>query len=303
MINENISNPVIALSLRQKTDLIMELTKIRITSFVTITTIFGYLCAAGGFSLSMIAPILGILLLACGAAVLNHYQERNTDAMMGRTKNRPIPSGKISAQDALNLALFLVIVGSVMLYLGAGLIALGLGLLNLAWYNAIYTPLKKKNAFAIIPGSMVGAIPPAVGWVAGGGSILDPQIGIIALFFFIWQIPHFWLLLLIYGDDYKQAGFPTLTQIFNSEQLGRITFIWIASTVVIGLLLPVFGVVRSQLINFGLLAAGLWMIWGAVKLLKSTKEKKYFGFAFREINIFALLVVLLISIDKLVLLF
>ena len=131
MINENISNPVIALSLRQKTDLIMELTKIRITSFVTITTIFGYLCAAGGFSLNMIAPILGILLLACGAAVLNHYQERKTDAMMGRTKNRPIPSGKISAQDALNLALFLVIVGSVMLYLGAGLIALGLGLLNL----------------------------------------------------------------------------------------------------------------------------------------------------------------------------
>ncbi|HKJ81385.1 MAG TPA: protoheme IX farnesyltransferase [Ignavibacteriaceae bacterium] len=303
MINENISSPVIALSLRQKTDLIMELTKIRITSFVTITTIFGYLCAAGGFSLNMITPILGILLLACGAAVLNHYQERNTDAMMGRTKNRPIPAGKISAQDALNLALLLVIVGSVMLYLGSGLIALGLGLLNLAWYNAIYTPLKKKNAFAIIPGSMVGAIPPAVGWVAGGGSIFDPQIGIIALFFFIWQIPHFWLLLLIYGDDYKQAGFPTLTQIFNSEQLGRITFIWIASTVVIGLLLPVFGVVRSQLINFGLLAAGLWMVWGAVKLLKSTKEKKYFGFAFREINIFALLVVLLISIDKLVLLF
>jgi protoheme IX farnesyltransferase len=108
---------------------------------------------------------------------------------------------------------------------------------------------------------------------------------------------------LIYGDDYKQAGFPTLTQIFNAEQLGRITFIWIASTVVIGLLLPVFGVVRSQLINFGLLAAGIWLVWNAVKLLKSTKEKKYFGFAFREINIFALLVVLLISIDKLVLLF
>lgn len=303
MVNENISTQVIALSLRQKLDLVMELTKIRITSFVTITTVFGYLCAAGGFSAEMIAPVLGILFLACGAAVINHYQERNTDSMMGRTKNRPIPSGRIAAQDALNLALFLVGTGSILLYLGSGILALGLGLLNLLWYNGIYTPLKKRNAFAIIPGSMVGAIPPAVGWVAGGGSILAPQIAIIALFFFIWQIPHFWLLLLIYGDDYRQAGFPTLTQIFNNDQLGRITFIWIASTVVIGLLIPVFGVVRSHLINFGLLAAGLWLMWGAFKLLKSTKEKKYFGFAFREINIFALLVVLLISLDKLVLLF
>ncbi len=300
MINENISTPVIGLSIRQKIDAVMELTKIRITFFVTITTLFGYLCVAGSVSYKMIAPVLGILLLACGSAVINHYQERKTDALMLRTKNRPIPSGRISAQDALNLAMFLIISGSALLYFGGGLLALSLGLLNLIWYNGIYTPLKKKNAFAIIPGSLVGAIPPAVGWAAAGGNIFDPHIAVISLFFFIWQIPHFWLLLLIFGEDYEKAGFPTLTQIFNRDQLGRITFIWIVSTVIIGLLLPIFGIVRSSLINFGLFASGLWLTWNAIKLLRSTKEKKYFRFAFMEINVFAILVILLISIDKLV---
>ena len=209
--------------------------------------------------------------------------------------------------SALHLALFLILSGSLLLYFGAGLLALGLGLLNLIWYNGIYTPLKKKNAFAIIPGSLVGAIPPAVGWVAGGGNIFDPQIAIISLFFFIWQIPHFWLLLLIFGKDYEQAGFPTLTQIFNTDQLGRITFIWIIATVVMGFLIPMFGVVKSSFINIGLFVAGVWLAWNAIKLLRYTfndedshLEKKYFSFAFREINIFAILVVLLISIDKLV---
>ena len=300
MINETVNIVVPDLSIRQKIDLLMELTKIRITFFVTVTTIFGYLCATGEFSLNMIAPVFGILLLACGSAVINHYQERETDALMARTKNRPIPSGRILAIDALNIAVLLVLAGSLFLYFGGGILALGLGVLNLIWYNGIYTPLKKKNAFAIIPGSIVGAIPPAVGWVAAGGSILDPQIGIISLFFFIWQIPHFWLLLLIFGEDYKQAGFPTLTQIFSPDQLGRITFVWIITTVMIGLLIPIFGVVRSNIINYGLFVAGLWLAWNAIRLLRSTKEKKYFRFAFMEINVFAILVVVLISIDKLV---
>ena len=147
---------------------------------------------------------------------------------------------------------------------------------------------------------MVGAIPPAIGWVAAGGSLLDPRIAIISLFFFIWQIPHFWLLLLIFGEDYEEAGFPTLTQIFSADQLGRITFIWIITTVIIGLTIPLFGVVKSELINYGLFISGLWLTWKAIKLLRSTKEKKYFRFAFMEINIFAILVVVLISIDKLV---
>ncbi len=289
--------------MKEKLNILSELTKIRITIFVTVTMLFGFISASGELNASAILPTLGILLLACGSAAINHFQERSTDALMSRTKNRPIPSGRISPANALLIALILVIAGSLMIFLGAGLLALGLGLLNLLWYNGIYTPMKKVNPLAIIPGSMVGAIPPAVGWVAGGGSIYDPQIWIIASFFFIWQIPHFWLLLLVLDKDYQKAGFPTLTQIFNPDQLARITFMWIAATVVTCLMIPFFGKLQSPFIGYGLFLAGAWLVWNSFKLVRFTKEKMYFRTAFREINIFAILVVVLLSIDKLVIFF
>ncbi len=289
--------------MKKQIDILFELTKIRITSFVAFTTVFGYIAFAEEFNWGFLKPTIGILLLACGSAIINHFQERKTDLLMSRTKNRPIPSGRISANNALLLAIVFILFGSAILVLSAGWLALGLGLLNLIWYNGIYTPLKKINPLAIIPGSLVGAIPPAVGWVAAGGNIFDPQIIVLSFFFFIWQIPHFWLLLMVLDKDYEQAGFPTLTKIFSIEQLSRITFIWILATVVTGILIPLFGIVKFPFINFSLLAAGLWISISSLKLLKTKKEKIYFNFAFREINIFAILVVLLISIDKLVISF
>ncbi len=289
--------------MKAKLKILAELTKIRITIFVTVTMLFGFISASGELNWSALLPTLGILLLACGSAVVNHYQERETDALMNRTKNRPIPSGKISPLNALKTAIVLLAAGSLMLYAGAGLLALGLGLLNLVWYNGIYTPLKKINPLAIIPGSLVGAIPPAVGWVAAGGSIFDPQILIIASFFFIWQIPHFWLLLLVLDKDYERAGFPTLTRIFNPDQLARITFTWIAATVVTCLMIPLFGTLQSPFVGYGLFLAGVWLVWNSFKLVRFTKERIHFTTAFREINIFAILVVLLLSLDKLIIIF
>jgi protoheme IX farnesyltransferase len=285
--------------MKSKLNMLLELTKIRITSFVALTTAFGFISAAGEINSKIILPLVGILLLACGSAVINHYQERKTDAMMDRTKYRPIPSRKISSANALKIALAFLFAGSVILLIGAGWLGLGLGLLNLLWYNGIYTPLKRVNAMAIIPGSLVGAIPPAVGWVAAGAYIFDPQIIVISFFFFIWQIPHFWLLLLIFGNDYKKAGFPTLTEIFNPDQLARITFIWITATAVTSLLIPFFGVVKYHAVEYFLFAAGIWLTWNSFKLLK-TSGRLPFGFAFKEINIFALLVVIILSLDKII---
>ena len=150
--------------------------------FVTLTTGVGFIAAAGELNLNLIAPVVGILILACGSAIVNHIQERNTDALMNRTKGRPIPSGEISVRNATVLALIFIFTGTLILFLGAGLLATGLALLNLIWYNAFYTPLKKKSSLAILPGSLVGAIPPAVGWVAAGGYILDKEIIIISAF-------------------------------------------------------------------------------------------------------------------------
>jgi protoheme IX farnesyltransferase len=219
---------------------------------------------------------------------------------MDRTKRRPLPSQKISEEKVFFISAALVIAGSIILGVFVNVLALSLAVLNLFWYNLVYTLLKRKTPFAIIPGSLVGAIPPAVGWVAAGGYIFDSQIIIISFFFFIWQIPHFWLLLLVFDDDYRKAGFPTLTQIFERYQLSRITFIWILATAVTGLLIPLYGLVSVLWINISLFLSSVWLTWLAFKLLTGTESNQVFKFTFRYINLFVLTVVFLVSIDKLV---
>jgi protoheme IX farnesyltransferase len=286
--------------LKEKIKIFFELAKVKITSFVTVTTAFGYIAASGKIDLLILPVLFGVLLLAFGSAALNHYQEKDFDSKMDRTKSRPIPSGRILPENVLKIALTLIVTGSVILVIWTNLLALCLGVLNLIWYNFIYTLLKRKTPFAIVPGSLVGAIPPMIGWAAAGGSLLDPQIVIIAFFFFIWQIPHFWLLLLVMDKDYLQAGFPTLTQIFNHAQLSRITFIWIISTAVTGLMIPLFGIVTEFWINLGLFVSGALLTWKAFGLLVEKKDFSAFRLNFRYINYFALFVVFLVSIDKLI---
>ncbi|MCZ6702940.1 MAG: protoheme IX farnesyltransferase [Ignavibacteria bacterium] len=286
--------------MKHKFKILADLTKLRITLFVTLTTAVGFIAAAGELNSAFVAPVVGILILACGSAIVNHIQERNTDALMNRTKGRPIPSGEISVKSATIIALILICTGTLILYFGAGLLAMGLALLNLIWYNAFYTPLKKKSSLAILPGSLVGAIPPAVGWVAAGGYIFDKEIIIISAFFFIWQIPHFWLLMISFDHEYKQAGFPTITKFFNKDQFARIIYVWIVATVVTGLLIPFFNVVEFSFMYYSLLAAGILLTWSAAKLLSRQKENISFRLAFKEINLFALFVLLVISVDKLI---
>ena len=281
--------------------IIAELTKIRITSFVTLTTAFGYIAAVGRIDFNIIPVLFGVLFLAFGSAALNHYQEKEFDSMMDRTKNRPIPSGKITSGNALLISILLILSGSIILFVGANLLALGFGLLNLIWYNFVYTLLKRKTAFAIVPGSLVGAIPPVIGWVAAGGHLYDPQIFAIAFFFFIWQIPHFWLLLLVMDKDYRKAGFPTLTQVFSREQLSRITFIWITSTAVAGFMITLFGLVTDIWVSFALFISSIWLAMKAFKLLTDTEDLRVFRLTFGYINYFALFVVFMVSIDKLIL--
>lgn len=280
--------------------ILAELTKIRITLFVSLTTILGYVLASGKITYDLILPVFGLLMIACGSAVINHIQERKTDALMDRTKKRPLPSGKVTLKETIIITVFLLLIGFFLLIYTGGLLAAGLAAINLFWYNVVYTPMKKRTPIAIIPGSIVGAIPPAVGWVCAGGYIFDPRIIIISFFFFIWQIPHFWLLLLVLSKDYEQAGFPTLTKMFSLDQLSRITFMWIAATACTSFLIPLFGVVKNPLVMFPIMISGILLTLKASNLLKNNNEKLYFRFAFREINLFAILLVIFLSIDQLI---
>ena len=288
--------------MKEKSNIFLELIKFRITVFVMITTVFGYLCATKVFGIELLGAAIGIFLLASGSAALNHLQEAVFDAQMERTKHRPIPSGKISPRNVLSIILVLSIVGSILLYISSGLIAVLLGLLALLWYNAIYTPLKRKTSFAIIPGSVIGAIPPVVGWVTGGGHVFDPQALLIAFFFFIWQIPHFWLLLLAFGKDYEDAGYPTLKKYFNESQLARITYVWICVTGVTGLLMPLFSIIDVSFASAGILILVIGLIIRSAKLLRENIDKRSLRKVFLEINLFVAALILFISIEKILLL-
>jgi protoheme IX farnesyltransferase len=218
---------------------------------------------------------------------------------MERTRARPIPSGRMNPETALWISLGLILLGALTLFWGAGRLALALGLFAVLWYNVIYTPLKQKTAFAAVPGALVGAIPPALGWVAGGGELLDPKIAGVALFFFIWQIPHFWLLLLDVSKNYENTRLPSITRIFSTEQTKRIVFIWLLSTGVASLILPRFGCLNSVVSCVLLMAVASWLFWSAIIFLRSHDDKESLRGTFIKLNIYAVLVASLLSVDRL----
>jgi protoheme IX farnesyltransferase len=281
-------------------NILLELTKFRISLFSTLSTFAGFILARRGLSSDMILPILGVFLLASGSCALNQYQERQNDHLMERTQGRPIPSKKLSPSTALKISIGLLLFGSILLYFGAHWSALGLGLFAVLWYNGVYTFLKRKSAFAAIPGALVGAIPPVIGWISGKGFFsLDPQILAISFFFFIWQVPHFWLLLLNFGRDYEKAGLPSLTRIFTSAQLSRITFIWIFATAAACMMIPLFGIVESHAIQGGLLVAAFWLMWKSLRLLTAKGRKFSLPFTFKTVNSYAVVVMILLTLDNL----
>ncbi|MDX9883809.1 MAG: protoheme IX farnesyltransferase [Prolixibacteraceae bacterium] len=209
----------------------MELGKVRISLPVSLSALTGYVLMTGRIGADGWLLTLGVFLMSCSSGALNHLQEYKTDALMPRTKNRPIPSGRISTWAALGVSLGFFAAGMSILIVNFIPIAFIASFLTLLSYNAVYTPLKKITAFAVVPGSLVGALPPYIGWLAAHGSISDTRIFWVALFFFIGQIPHFWLLLLMFGKEYSLAGYPTLRTIFSESQIKRLSFTWILATI------------------------------------------------------------------------
>jgi len=289
------------IKLRDYISILLELGKVRITSFVAISTAIGYIMASGRIDAGLILPTFGVFLLAVSSSALNHYQDGDIDALMDRTKNRPIPSGRMASKNVLYVSITFFILSSLVILISSNEVALFIGWVAFIWYNIIYTPLKRKYAFAVVPGSVIGALPPIIGWVAAGGNPLEPQILALAMFFFIWQVPHFWLLLLVYGKDYERAGLPTLTQIFDNSQLSRITFIWIIGLSTSCFLIPLFGVSNSAVTYLILFSLGIWLVYSTAKMLFIYYNQSSFRKAFMQINFYVLAVVVVLSFDKLLL--
>jgi protoheme IX farnesyltransferase len=285
--------------------IILELTKVRITTAVTLTTATGYFLAARRLEWDMCTPLLGVFVLASGSAALNQWQERKIDARMKRTCGRPIPTGRIDPSWALFVSVLFILMG--LFFLASveknARTALVVGAMALLWYNGVYTYLKRVTAFAVIPGALIGAIPPIIGFVSAGGGLHDPMILLVALFFFIWQIPHFWLLLLMLGPEYRKAGLPTVTDKFTQPQLLRITFMWIIATAAGGLTFPALSRLGVALPwSLGLVLASFWLAAKAAAVLRVSvgdDDKPPLRRAFRQINAYAVMVMICLSLNAL----
>ena len=272
------------------------LCRLPISLFAACSALTGYLLTPDRDLWTILLLTAGVFLLASGASALNQYQERDIDALMERTRHRPLPSGTIEPGNALTMVDRLHYLRPPPARHDAPVVA-AFGAFAVLWYNGLYTPLKRKSAFAAVPGALVGALPPVMGWLAGGGTITDPRIFALAMLFFLWQIPHFWLLLLRNAAQYEKAGLPTLTSMIPTKQLSKITLLWIMAAAVASLAMPLFGIVRSPYAYAPLVILAIWIsLSGFGIIMRNTAEA--LRPAFRRVNIFILLFMLLAVFDS-----
>lgn len=272
------------------------LIKYKVSIAVTFTAITGYIVFTRTLDINILALILGVFLLASGSSALNEFQESEFDAKMQRTKNRPIPSGTLSPLNALIISVIFILSGLAVLYCFFSLTTVLLGIFNVLWYNLIYTYLKRITAFAVVPGSLVGAIPAFIGWTAAGGYVFNTTIVFIAFFMFIWQIPHFWLLMVKYGKQYEQAGFPTINQTMSPESLKTIILVWIIATSVSSVMVPLFLQDISFIFFIAIFVLNISFVAIFIKLSFGKIAEINFKQSFISINIYMMLFMLMLIV-------
>jgi protoheme IX farnesyltransferase len=248
----------------------LELGKIKIMIPVSLTGFTGFFIFDPQFSLRIILVSTGIFFLGISASVLNQIQETDLDKRMKRTQNRPLPAQLISKQQAFLFFSLMLTAGTLLVYSYGNLLSALIGLFTIFWYNGIYTYAKRITAFAVVPGAVTGALPPLIGWVAAGGGVWDKPVIFLEFLFFTGQIPHFWLLVLKYGEEYEKAGMPSLTSIMSRSQINRLTFTWVVTSVIAALFLCYFEIIHNVPIIGILLIASVFLIWQFSKLLRST---------------------------------
>lgn len=231
----------------------IELGKLNIMIPVSLSGFTGFFLKQPVFSSKIFLVTAAILMMAVSASAINQIQEVETDRKMNRTRNRPLPSGKISTGAAVRFAVIVFLTGCILFMLAGTFSALIVSLVTIAWYNGVYTPLKRQTPYAVIPGALTGALPPLIGWVAAGGDPFDISIILVQVLFFIGQIPHFWLLIIRYGDEYNNAGLPSMTTVMSIKRISSLVRVFVVISAIITVLLVLSGVVHNVYITRALI--------------------------------------------------
>jgi protoheme IX farnesyltransferase len=244
-----------------------ELTKARLSALVLITALVGYVMAPWGAfrPWTLLATMLGTAACALGANALNQVIERQKDAVMPRTKDRPLPAGQLSTQHATLVAAVLLAVGPLLLLIAVNLLTAALGVLAAAIYVLIYTPMKTRSTANTLVGAICGALPPMMGYAAAVGR-LDAGAWVLGAILFIWQVPHFMALAWLYRTDYELGGFRMLPVV---EPTGRATFalalLYTLALLPLGWACTLVGL-TGWLFAMGSLVLGGWFLLRVVKM-------------------------------------
>ena len=246
------------------------LTKPEVNFLVVMSTLVGfYLGARGPLDwMRLIHTLLGTLLVASGTATLNQLIERDADALMRRTANRPLPAGRLSPVESLAFGLLLSVAGGLYLWLAVNPLASVLALATLVSYLLIYTPLKKKTPWCTFVGAFPGAMPPLIGWAAVSGS-LSRDAWVLYAILFLWQFPHFLAIAWMYREDYARASFLMLPE---GDTEGRVTGRQIVAYALALLpvsLIPVWTGQLGVLYLAGAVVLGLMYLYAGARLASS----------------------------------
>lgn len=240
---------------------------------ILITTAAGFVVARPeSIDLALLAVVVtGTALVAAGTNALNEYIERDVDALMERTRNRPLPAGRLDSVTALSFSLLTIAAGLLWLTLIVNPLCAALAVVTTIVYLAVYTPLKRVTSISTIIGAIPGALPPMIGWAGATGSLSAGAWALFALLA-IWQLPHFLAIGFMYREDYRKGGFRMLSL---GDQDGKTTSLsatlFALTLIPLGLLLPLAGV-GGPIAGLGAAAAAVWFSASAWRFFRETSR-------------------------------
>ncbi len=214
------------------------------------------------------ASALAAFLLAAGCSALNQAQEGRRDALMARTRHRPLPAGRLSRAWVLGLALVWLGLALALLWDQGGLAPVGLGLAVILIYNGIYTPLKGVTPWCLLLGAVAGALPPLLGWLLAGGPPDDFRALLLVAVFYLWQIPHFALLARRHPADYRAAGLPLAWPARGSREGRWSLLVWLTGYAALVALTPALGLVGNPAAKLALAGLALALVLAGAAVLR-----------------------------------
>ena len=269
------SSPVKSISIATFVNDFLQLTKFRLALSVVFSSVAGYLLAVDQVETKiLIGLFIGGFAMVGASNAINQLIEKDLDALMSRTKNRPLPTGRMSTLVAAIIATFLTVLGVMVLY-AINLKTALFGLLSIFIYTCIYTPLKTISPLAVFVGAFPGAIPFMLGWVAATGKFgIEP--GTLFMVQFFWQFPHFWAIGWMLDDDYKKAGFKMLPS-GNPDRLTAFQIVFYTLWTIVISLLPATSYTGNLHLSIPgailILIIGLYLLYYAIKLMQlKTKD-------------------------------